>query len=167
MKGAFILRQAVTAAALVAAAAGLGLGANALRSEPLPLVQDWEATLARRAEERLPGGVVSLDRAQMARLYRRGDVLVLDARPHDFFLMEHIPGAKSCPVEKADQVLPGLLKGLPESTRIITYCDGGACEASLKLAQKILQAGRGNVAVYTGGMLEWLEAGLPVSRGED
>ena len=50
------------------------------------------------------------------------------------------------------------------SERIITYCGGGIAATLNAMAHLI--AGRENVAVYDGSLMEWMGEGLPTADGK-
>ncbi|MEW6264595.1 MAG: rhodanese-like domain-containing protein [Thermodesulfobacteriota bacterium] len=162
----FLIRQTLAAAAIVLVAALIGLAANAIRPEPLPLIQDWEETLARRSERQLPDGLIAVDLERMKSLYLRPDILVLDARPKDFYRLEHIPGAESLPLDQAGTLLSNLSQRLMSSRRVIVYCEGVTCPAGRELGRRLKAAGVADVAVYLGGLEEWTVHGLPVAAGD-
>lgn len=146
----------------------IGLVSNQFRTQPLPLVQDWPKTIEERTRKELQAqGVKEISFEAMAEAVRLKKVLILDARPKDFFLLEHIPEARSLPVEESEKYIPQALKDYSQLDPIIIYCEGGTCPDSSALAQKIRQAGWLNVSVYTGGILEWQEKGMPVKQEED
>jgi len=91
--------------------------------------------------------------------------LIVDARDADEYATSHIPGAINMPYDQA-ATDPALLDSLQTEGRpIITYCGGGSCELSIKLADELYYAGHERVAVYMGGFPEWTEAGYPVEAG--
>lgn len=91
--------------------------------------------------------------------------LFIDARDPADYEAGHIPGAIRM---TRDDVLadPARARALPARGRpIITYCEGGACEASLDLAKALVDVGYRKVLVYAGGFPEWSAAGQPAERG--
>jgi len=91
--------------------------------------------------------------------------LFLDARDGGEYEAGHIPGAMRL---TRDDVLadPARARALAVRGRpIITYCEGGECEASLDLAKALVDLGYRKVLVYGGGFPEWSAAGQPVERG--
>jgi len=92
--------------------------------------------------------------------------LIVDAREPDEFAEGHIPGAVNVPYDTA-VTDPALLESLDSGGRpVITYCGGGSCELSLSLADELFFAGHDRVAVYIGGLPEWIEAGYPLTTEE-
>ena len=161
-----MIRQLITATVIVVLASAIGLAANAVRSEPLPLIQDWAETLARRNETTLPNGLAAIGLDRMKETYQADNVLIIDARLSDFWSLERIPGAKNIPMDEADQVLSSFLQNVPSGTRIITYCDGAGCRDAQDLGVKIIEAGHKDVAVFLGGIMEWLDQDLPVESDD-
>lgn len=108
---------------------------------------------------------VEVDLATAKRLFDVGAALFLDARDPPEYEAGHIPGALR--LTRNDVLLePERLAALPVRDRpIVTYCEGGACEASLDLAKTLVESGFRRVLVFTGGMPEWTAAGHPIERG--
>jgi rhodanese-related sulfurtransferase len=108
---------------------------------------------------------VPVEMAAARRLLDADAALFLDARDPSEYASGHIPGALRL---TRDDVLadPARARALPVRGRpIITYCEGGECEASLDLARALVDAGFRKVLVYGGGFPEWSAAGQPVERG--
>jgi len=161
-------KQFLTILVILLLALGLGLVSNQFRAQPLPLVQDWPKTIEERTrKELLARGVGEIDFKAMAEAVRLKNALILDARPLDFFQLEHIPEAKSLPVDEYEKLVSKVLKGYPPFDPIIIYCEGGTCQDSPVLARKIREAGWLNINVYTGGINEWREKGMPVVQHEE
>ena len=91
------------------------------------------------------------------------DFVLLDARILESYEEEHIAGAASLPVneaEKAESIIPD------KNKEIITYCNGFGCPISPILAEKLIDMGYTNVAIYEGGIKEWKDAGYPTEKNE-
>lgn len=65
-------------------------------------------------------------------------VFVLDARSHEAFTEEHIPGAISLPHRKMSKATTAQID---RNALIVTYCDGIGCNASTKGALRMLGLG--------------------------
>ena len=103
--------------------------------------------------------------AEARRLLDADAALFIDARDPAEYEAGHIPGAIRM---TRDDVLadPAAARALPVHGRpIITYCEGGECEASLDLAKALVGVGYRQVLVYAGGFPEWSAAGQPAARG--
>lgn len=161
MSAAYLLRQTLVALALVLGLATAGLVLNLARPGGLPLYTDWAARLAHETASTLEKGITAID-AQGVRRAMANGALVLDARPADFFALERIPGSLNAPVGQAERLLPALVAGWNKQAPIITYCEGGACADSVEVARLLAGMGFTNVAVYTGGIIDWTERNLPI-----
>ena len=105
-------------------------------------------------------GVEEIDRTELAKRLKRGQVLVLDVRPEPEYMAGHIVGARSVPVGE----LRRHLRALPRDADVVAYCRGPYCvyadEAVRELNRKGFQARR-----LIDGFPEWRRAGLPVAAG--
>jgi rhodanese-related sulfurtransferase len=95
-------------------------------------------------------------------------VILVDARNLRQYLDGHLPGAYSFdhfrPEETLEEVLPAALA----AEQVIIYCSGGDCEDSEFAAIFLRDAGvpGDRIRIYTGGLQEWREAGLPMEIGQ-
>jgi rhodanese-related sulfurtransferase len=94
-----------------------------------------------------------------------GKGVIIDARNTESFEKEHIPSARSIPLDKYDDLLPILQKEAGFSTPLTIYCNGYGCPDSMLLAQKLIKAGYKEIFVFEGGLPEWQEAGYPTEEG--
>lgn len=109
---------------------------------------------------------ISSDDAKI--LYDRG-ALFFDARRTSVFNKEHIARAENISVWEADlneKVKQIFERNLDTETPIVVYCDGGACEDSHMLAQRLWGIGLNAVFVYKDGYPDWKEKGRPVVKGD-
>ena len=91
------------------------------------------------------------------RLEAGEDLLLVDLMPPRQYLLIHIPGAISIPLD----YLHDVLEYLPRDKDIILYCTDEKCEFSEIGARKLALHGFTNVLVIRGGMAEWEGAGFP------
>lgn len=102
----------------------------------------------------------SLDRTNSLELLekvRRGDVTVLDVRPHDEYFAGHIPGAISVPLEELEK----RIAELPHNREVVAYCRGPLCVMSIE-AVKILQQQGFTAFRWEEGVSDWVARGLPI-----
>jgi rhodanese-related sulfurtransferase len=103
-------------------------------------------------------GLDTIDRDELARRLRRGDVVVLDVRPEAEFSSGHIAGATSVPITE----LRKHIKALPDGVEVVAYCRGPYCvyadDAVRELNRRGFRARR-----LVDGFPEWKRAGLPVA----
>jgi rhodanese-related sulfurtransferase/DNA-binding transcriptional ArsR family regulator len=98
-----------------------------------------------------------VDREELLRRARAGEVVVLDVRPATEFAAGHIPGAVSIPLDE----LPRRLSELPPDVEVVAYCRGAYCVLAHD-AVRILDAEGRRAVRLAEGMLEWRLADLPV-----
>ncbi len=100
--------------------------------------------------------------------YQQELIIFIDARDDDHYHKAHIPGAYQFDRYYPDRYLPSVLPACFSANRIIVYCNGGACEDSEFAALTFLDAGipATKLAVYLGGITEWLAQNKPVEQGE-
>lgn len=116
------------------------------------LVQDFYESLTRRHNNTTASGAVTL--------MNRENALVLDVREPDEYAKGHIEGAVYIPFGKLKERVAEL--DAHKSAPIIVTCQSGTRSGH---ACAILQQ-HGFTSVYNlaGGMMEWEEAKLPVTR---
>jgi len=80
----------------------------------------------------------------------------VDARPRDKFAAGHIEGALLLNEDEWTKLVPAFLDAWDPDHPIVVYCDGGNCEASHRVAQRIREELKiGNVHVLKGGLPTW------------
>jgi len=103
-------------------------------------------------------GVEVVDRDELVRRLKSGEVVVLDVRPPDEYAAGHIAGARSVPLTE----LRRQLRALPKDAHVVAYCRGPYCvyadDAVRQLNRKGFRAQR-----LIDGYPEWKRAGLPVA----
>jgi rhodanese-related sulfurtransferase len=104
-----------------------------------------------------PDDTEEVDREELVRRSRRGDVTVIDVRPVEEYAAGHIPGAVCIPLAQ----LSDRLAELPEDAEIVAYCRGAYCVLSHDAVRLLTSRGR-RARRLVDGMLEWRLADLPV-----
>jgi rhodanese-related sulfurtransferase/predicted transcriptional regulator len=102
------------------------------------------------------GHVDTLTRDELLERLDRGDVVIIDVRPHAEYVAGHLPGAVHVPPDQLD-----LLDELPEDREIIAYCRGPYCVYADDAVRRLQARGR-RAARLTDGLPEWRRAGGPV-----
>lgn len=117
-------------------------------------------------------GLQLADHELAARLFRdpRRDqelIVFVDARDETHYLAGHIPGAYPFDRYRLENYLPSLLPVCQTAEAIVVYCSGGNCEDSEFAALTLRDAGVGigKLFVYSGGITEWQNKGLPLETG--
>jgi len=104
----------------------------------------------------------TINRDELRRRLREGDVVVLDVRPRAEYAAGHIRGAISIPVVD----LKTRLKEIPDGAEVVAYCRGPYCVYADEAVR--LLAGRGRTAMrLEDGFPEWASARLPVDKASN
>lgn len=175
---------------IIIVAAIIGIAQNAVRSNPVKLIQDTAPVSTVRhggdpaagngagngggvagdagaegtgMDAPLPEGAVSLETAH--RLYNEGIAIFIDARSPDAYAEGRIPGAINIPYDQLPKYLDALQSQVLKSDHIICYCWSTTCDFSDQLATELKIMGYENVEVFTAGWDRWTEAGHPTEEG--
>jgi rhodanese-related sulfurtransferase/DNA-binding transcriptional ArsR family regulator len=114
-----------------------------------------EQTARRFVEDRL--GFEPVEREELLRRVRAGEVTVLDVRPTEEFNAGHLPRALSVPLQELEK----RMKSLPKGTEIVAYCRGPYCVMAVEAVARLRQRGFRAVRLDL-GVLDWKARGLPV-----
>jgi DNA-binding transcriptional ArsR family regulator/rhodanese-related sulfurtransferase len=119
---------------------------------------DRSADVRAAAEAYLGGPVEEVGRDELVARLERGDVVLVDVRPHREFVAGHIPGAFSIPIDE----LESRLTELPTGLDVVAYCRGRFC-AFAEQGVRIIEAAGRKAYRLEDGMPEWRRAGHSVS----
>jgi rhodanese-related sulfurtransferase len=99
---------------------------------------------------------------QLRRILIDASAIVIDTRPRAEFEAGHIPGAHVLDAAPNQQiaVVERLVNG-NKTAALVLYCNGPYCQASRRLAEKMIAAGFTNVRRYQLGMPVWRALGGP------
>ncbi len=103
---------------------------------------------------------ISLEEAQ--RMHARKDVLFVDGRAMVEWEQSHIPGSVPLPIGEFDKNYDSYKKKIKAAKILVSYCHGEGCRLSDMLAQKLVDKGHHNVAVFWGGFPAWDSAKMPL-----
>ncbi|NLI16085.1 MAG: rhodanese-like domain-containing protein [candidate division Zixibacteria bacterium] len=95
-------------------------------------------------------------------LWESKQAVFLDAREPDEYAEGHIPGAISFPFEEWEQYWDDIQKIITPEMKLVCYCGGLDCEASLDMARELKVLGYPNAYIFFGGVSKWLELKLPL-----
>ena len=100
--------------------------------------------------------------------YELESIVFIDARDDRHYQEGHIPGAYQFDRYYPEKHLPAVLPACLNARNIVVYCTGGNCEDSEFAALMLKEAGvpQERLAVYVGGMTEWIAKAWPVEVGE-
>lgn len=148
-----IARRTATAALLL-------LPAASLRAETMAVVH---ATLAEKDQK-----TSEVSTEQVRRVLTDGGALLVDTRTRAEFAAGHIPGARNLDSAPDDQVAAvGRLVAGDKTAPLILYCNGPFCQASRRLADRLVAAGHTNVRRYQLGIPIWRALGGPTAVERD
>src|SRR5512143_626786 len=101
--------------------------------------------------------------AREAKVLLDRGALFLDARPHDFWRMNRIPGALSLPEDDFDKSFAALEPAVRRAKAVVVYCSGYGCEASHVVARRLRERGI-DAAILDEGLPAWEDAKLPLDH---
>jgi rhodanese-related sulfurtransferase len=106
-----------------------------------------------------PEKLTALERKELIKKARNGEIILIDVRPLDEFFSAHLPHARSMPLAE----LESRVAELPKRVSIVAYCRGPYCLMSDE-AIKFLKSRGFKARKIPDGVVEWQAAGLPVER---
>jgi rhodanese-related sulfurtransferase/DNA-binding HxlR family transcriptional regulator len=107
-----------------------------------------------------PEDTEEVDRDELVRRARAGEVVVLDVRPDPEFAAGHLPGAVHIPLEE----LSDRIEELPTDREIVAYCRGAYCVLAHDAVRLLTTHGR-HARRAADGVVEWRRAGLLLHTG--
>ena len=119
---------------------------------------DRSADVRAATEAYLGGAVEEVGRDELVARLERGDVVLVDVRPHREFVAAHITGALSIPLNE----LEARLTELPTGVDVVAYCRGRFCAFAVQ-GVRILEAAGRKAFRLVDGLPEWRRAGHAVS----
>ena len=93
---------------------------------------------------------------------KRGDGVIIDARPAKVYKRSHIPTSINVPDTKFQDYIATL--PADKNTKIITYCGGYKCAKSHKVAKELIKLGYKKVFVYAAGLPQWKKKGMALEK---
>ena len=101
-----------------------------------------------------------IDRAELARRIRNGDVIVIDVRPAAEYTAGHVTGARSIPLDK----LARQIRTLPKDIEVVAYCRGPFCVLADDAVRLLHRRGH-RACRLKDGYPEWHREHLPTEIG--
>jgi rhodanese-related sulfurtransferase len=99
----------------------------------------------------------TIDRDELkAKLDRGDDFKLIQALNRWAFDAKHIPG--SLHFDTPDE----LYKAISPTDEVVVYCSNVDCLSSVALYRDMVKRGYTNVRRYSGGLMDWEDAGLPL-----
>jgi rhodanese-related sulfurtransferase len=97
---------------------------------------------------------------------KRGEAIIVDAGPANFYGKKHIKGSVNMPLSLFDIVYLMTLADEDKGKKIIVYGSTISSPYDLELANKLILRGHKNVSILEGGLSAWEENGYPVEAQE-
>jgi rhodanese-related sulfurtransferase len=95
-------------------------------------------------------------------------VLFIDGREPSEYAQGHIKGAINISYKEFKDLTPEkkaeIMKDIPKTKTIVSYCGGGDCEISIDNAYEFAKIGYEDVYIYLGGLLEWQSKNYPINK---
>jgi rhodanese-related sulfurtransferase len=162
-------RAPVPPATTTPPAPGTADAGEAVTASAAPANPAGDEAVRARIEARGFRFIESAEARQLFEDPRRAQELVvfLDARNDQHYQEGHVPGAYQFDHYYPGNHLPVVMPVCQQAEVIVVYCSGGDCEDSEFAAVALQEAGipADRLAVYGGGMADWLTHGLPVEVG--
>ncbi len=95
------------------------------------------AEVERAARDYLGEDVEAVDRDELRKRMRRGDVVLVDVRPSEEYEAGHIDGARSIPIDELDD----RLAELPADREVVAYCRGPFCAYAHDAVRRLRASG--------------------------
>ncbi len=108
---------------------------------------------------------VSIDELREA--IKTGSSMVIDVMPGQFYLKRHIQGAVNACVHEVTFTDQVKMMTATKLKSIILYGAGPGSQDAVRAAEKLTNNGYREVAVFPGGIDEWIEAGLPLEGNSE
>ncbi len=110
--------------------------------------------------------IARVDSAQLSKWLEKGPekYLILDARPRQEFLSDHIPGARHMELPEVDPEDPD--PRLKEYKALVVYGENPGSTRARALAKRLIQA-RLDVYWLEGGLSEWKASGRQTTQGSN
>ena len=106
-------------------------------------------------------GMEPVDRNDLLKRVKNGDVTVLDVRPAEEYHAGHIPGALSVPLGQLNK----LFSKLPKNKEIVAYCRGPYCVLAVQAVEMLRKKGFKAIRLSE-GIQDWRAMGLSIDEGE-
>lgn len=97
----------------------------------------------------------AVDREQLLKLAKRGEVVILDVRPEEEYHEAHLPFAVSIPLPELKQRLDALAK----NRRVVAYCRGPYCVLAGEAVRLLRKLGYDAVRLPD-SVTDWKDAGM-------
>lgn len=132
-------------------------GGESAKPKPTP---NWGSIYATPTPDRSRIVPKVYEPEDLAQLIASGNAYIVDARPTNDYLEQHIPGVQSMP----HYHLAGQAASLPRDKPLITICNAALCKNGDEVARLAIEKGLDDVGYLKGGFEAWVARGLPTER---
>jgi rhodanese-related sulfurtransferase len=96
-------------------------------------------------------------------LWQEQEAIFVDAREVENFQAGHISRAMNLPEYEFEKHWAEFAQNVAPELDLVIYCNGGDCEQSHKLAERLKQAGYTRIAILADGYLGWRDGKFPTT----
>lgn len=104
--------------------------------------------------------LTKIDRKNLLKQAKLGDVIILDVRSEDEYNSAHIPFSFNIPISQ----LKRRLSEIPKNKEVVAYCRGPYCVFAHEAVNTLKKKGY-KVVRLADGVADWRELGLPLEQG--
>jgi rhodanese-related sulfurtransferase len=108
------------------------------------------------------GSIPAITPSALLQEYQKGDTVIVDAMPANFYENRHIKGAINMPLPLFDIVYMMSFDGEDKEKQIVVYGETVSKLYDLELAERLVVRGHKRVSILDGGLPAWEEKGYPV-----
>jgi rhodanese-related sulfurtransferase len=99
-------------------------------------------------------------------IWKERRAIFVDSRDAADFCAGHIAGAMNLPVFDFEKQWETFALNVAPELDLVIYCNGGNCEQSHKLAERLKQAGYSQISILADGYFGWKKREFPTATGE-
>lgn len=154
-------------ALLLVAGASFGFILNLCRKEPLSWVYLDPEQRLQQSVQSAPTALSEISIEELkGMMVQKENVLLIDARSRIFYQAGHLPEALNLPQDDFERGYNQLRDQLQTNggRKIIVYCSDSDCHDSEKVAVRLVKAGIGKIAIFSGGYEAWKDAGQSIAK---
>lgn len=138
----------------------MSLGMNTLRTDGIPLSENWTDKTLRAMGDK------ALDMGRAKALQASGAALFVDVRDAESFAKGRVDGAINLPYDPFDPQSEQRILSLPKDRWLVLYCSSLTCPLSKQMAEALTFNGYDKILIMAEGFEGWKQAGGPVAEGQ-
>jgi rhodanese-related sulfurtransferase len=110
------------------------------------------------------GSIPAITPSALLEEYQKGDTVIVDAMPANFYEKRHIKGAINMPLPLFDIVYMMSFNDEDREKQIVVYGETVSKLYDLELAERLVVRGHKRVSILDGGLPAWEQKGYPVEE---